>query len=65
MFAFKLDVFYLNIELKPRPCDSVPCKNGGICSNVGGSFSCECVGSFVGKTCEGVYISSITCAPRL
>ena len=43
------------LELKPKSCDSSPCKNGGICSNEGLSFSCECVGNYQGKTCEGKF----------
>ncbi len=42
------------LELKPQPCDSSPCKNGGICTNEGASFSCECKCDYQGKTCEGV-----------
>lgn len=45
--------FLFFLELKPKPCDSSPCKNEGICSNEGGSFSCKCVGFYQGKTCEG------------
>ena len=41
------------LELKPKPCDSQPCENDGICTNVGDSFSCECVGNYQGVTCEG------------
>ncbi|XP_028417633.1 uncharacterized protein LOC114542082, partial [Dendronephthya gigantea] len=36
----------------PKPCDSTPCKNEGICQNDGESFLCTCVGSYEGKTCE-------------
>ena len=41
------------LELKPQPCDSSPCRNGGICNNEGESFSCECKCENQGKTCEG------------
>ena len=44
----------LNLELKPTPCDSSPCKNDGICSNEGMMFSCECTRDYEGKTCEGI-----------
>ena len=47
-------IFTLNLELKPQPCDSSPCKNDGICTNQGTSFSCECKCGYRGKTCEGI-----------
>ena len=40
--------------LEPKPCDSSPCKNGGICTNEGESFSCQCDEDFQGETCEGI-----------
>ena len=43
---------YLSVEFKPTPCDSSPCKNGGVCSNKGETFLCECEGDYEGKTCE-------------
>ena len=43
---------YLFVEFKPTPCDSSPCKNGGVCSNEGETFLCECEGDHEGKTCE-------------
>ena len=42
------------VFLAPKPCDAQPCKNEGVCQNVGSSFSCACVGSYEGKTCEGI-----------
>ena len=35
------------------PCESFPCKNEGICSEEGESFTCKCTGDYQGKTCEG------------
>ncbi|XP_071093658.1 fibropellin-1-like [Haliotis cracherodii] len=34
------------------PCDSNPCLNNGVCSNFGGSFSCQCPAGYGGETCE-------------
>jgi len=34
------------------PCDSNPCLNSGICSVVGGSFTCTCPPGYIGSTCE-------------
>ena len=34
------------------PCEIFPCKNGGVCSEEGSSFSCECPKDYQGKTCE-------------
>ena len=33
-------------------CKSPPCKNGGICENGKGNFTCECNAGFTGKLCE-------------
>ncbi|XP_046564355.1 sushi, nidogen and EGF-like domain-containing protein 1 [Haliotis rubra] len=35
-----------------QPCDSSPCLNNGVCSNIGGSFSCQCPTGYGGETCE-------------
>ena len=38
-------------------CDNNPCKNGGICSNDLGHFSCECIPGYIGSDCgTGCYI---------
>ena len=34
------------------PCASSPCYNGGICSNDGNTFVCDCPLGFVGRRCE-------------
>ncbi|CAB4013885.1 collagen alpha-5(VI) chain-like, partial [Paramuricea clavata] len=34
------------------PCDSFPCRNGGICSLQGSTFSCQCPNDYQGSTCE-------------
>ena len=42
------------------PCDSLPCKNKGICSSSdGGSFVCECTAEYQGETCEGTIAAMI------
>ena len=34
-------------------CDSVPCRNGGTCTNTPGSYMCDCgLIGFEGPTCE-------------
>ncbi|XP_033727174.1 zinc metalloproteinase nas-36-like [Pecten maximus] len=33
-------------------CANQPCKNGGVCSSSGASFTCECKSGFSGSTCE-------------
>ncbi|XP_031572747.1 fibropellin-1-like isoform X2 [Actinia tenebrosa] len=36
-----------------NPCDSNPCKNGGVCKSMSeGTFSCECTNDWKGVTCE-------------
>ena len=43
----------LKIEfLSDNSCVSSPCLNGGTCTNSGQSFTCACISSFVGATCE-------------
>ena len=34
------------------PCASVPCQNGGTCTNSGQTFSCSCVAGFSGTLCQ-------------
>lgn len=33
-------------------CASSPCKNGGTCMNLLGSFSCNCTAEYTGTYCE-------------
>ena len=33
-------------------CSSTPCKNGGQCRNILGSFECDCPQNVSGKQCE-------------
>ncbi|MEE6523039.1 hypothetical protein FKM82_021756, partial [Ascaphus truei] len=35
-----------------RPCSSSPCLNGGICEDLGVSYSCACTQGFTGMHCE-------------
>lgn len=39
-------------QIDTRPCSSSPCLNGGLCSDLIGSFSCKCSNSFFGLYCE-------------
>lgn len=35
------------------PCTAAPCQNDGVCSQVGGLYSCDCTGTgFIGDDCE-------------
>ncbi len=36
----------------PPPCQSSPCLNGGICTDVTDFFVCACTTGFSGDTCE-------------
>ena len=38
------------------PCSPNPCKNGGTCQNVGGTYKCTCAAGFIGPTCAGMLI---------
>ena len=35
-------------------CEPNPCRNGGTCYDVGGSFECVCMTGFKGQRCEGI-----------
>ena len=41
------------------PCSPNPCKNGGICQIVGGTFKCTCTAGFFGPTCSGMLLIPI------
>lgn len=42
-FPFAIDV---------NECLSQPCKNGGTCLDLKGSYECRCPLAYVGKTCQ-------------
>ena len=47
MFGLSLDV---------NECVTKPCRNGGTCENLQGSYRCKCKAGFLGKRCEiGLY----------
>ena len=47
MFGLSLDV---------NECVTKPCRNGGTCENLQGSYRCKCKAGFLGKHCEiGLY----------
>ena len=47
MFRLSLDV---------NECVTKPCRNGGTCENLQGSYRCKCKAGFLGKHCEiGLY----------
>ncbi len=35
-------------------CVNVPCQNGGVCSQAGSSFTCQCAPGYTGNTCTQV-----------
>ena len=39
-------------EIAEIACLSVPCHNGGLCQNVGSTFSCQCPANYTGIFCE-------------
>ena len=39
-------------------CKSAPCKNGGICENDKGTFTCKCNAGFTGHLCEKGSVNS-------
>ncbi|XP_035238088.1 protein jagged-2-like isoform X1 [Anguilla anguilla] len=51
----------IHCEIQSDSCASSPCRNGGQCHNVVGSFVCECLEGFSGATCE---VKSNPCSPN-
>ncbi|KAA8583203.1 hypothetical protein FQN60_015749, partial [Etheostoma spectabile] len=49
----------VNCELEMQECDSNPCRNGGICTNLDSGYMCTCPQGFEGSHCEH---SLLTCA---
>ena len=43
---------------------SNPCKNGGQCSDLRGSYSCKCKSGYQGKNCESGKITQLDCRER-
>ena len=43
------------ISADKNPCNSDPCKNGGICEVSRHTFTCTCTPSFTGPICEGMF----------
>lgn len=33
-------------------CDNQPCKNGGVCRDLDGDYTCQCPSPYVGKQCQ-------------
>ncbi|KAK7925846.1 hypothetical protein WMY93_008156 [Mugilogobius chulae] len=46
-------------ELLMQECDSAPCRNGGLCTNLEQGYECSCPPGFEGSHCE---TSLLTCA---
>lgn len=42
-------------------CAALPCKNGGICTDGNGTFTCACAPGFMGATCE---VNVDNCSPN-
>ncbi|XP_041721294.1 delta-like protein 4 [Coregonus clupeaformis] len=49
----------VNCELELQECDSNPCRNGGLCTNLDVGYTCSCPQGFEGSHCEH---SLLTCA---
>lgn len=49
----------VNCELELKECDSGPCRNGGLCTNLESGYRCSCPVGFEGAHCEH---SLLTCA---
>ncbi|XP_066271448.1 uncharacterized protein [Branchiostoma lanceolatum] len=44
--------FFCQLTTVVDHCDPDPCQNGGVCTNSGDSFACECADGWEGPTCE-------------
>jgi hypothetical protein len=45
-----------------NPCNNNPCRNGGTCTLLVDSFSCNCVSPYVGSTC-GIFFEEAYLKP--
>ncbi|XP_029904248.1 lactadherin-like isoform X1 [Myripristis murdjan] len=39
-------------QINENDCASQPCKNGGVCRDLDGDFTCQCPSPYVGKQCK-------------
>lgn len=42
----------VNCEIVDNPCATSPCWNGGMCSEINGTFSCTCAPGWMGPMCK-------------
>ena len=47
-----LDNWYSNIFIDIDECASIPCQNGGSCTDQVNSYACNCVDGYDGTNCE-------------
>ncbi|XP_026992700.1 milk fat globule EGF and factor V/VIII domain containing a [Tachysurus fulvidraco] len=42
----------VNCQINVNDCDNQPCKNGGVCRDLDGDYTCQCPSPYVGKQCH-------------
>ncbi len=49
-----------NVAITDTQCLPNPCQNGGVCTfDVDGAYACGCVGNYVGRHCEKLYVLTL------
>ena len=51
-FNFEISKNYIKNLIEANPCQSNPCRNGGVCQVAGAGYYCQCPPSYYGNCCQ-------------